>query len=1752
MLADVLNSVLSIKSPILYLFETYLGIKLDIANFSLDQENIFNAQLTNIKLEPNIINNKFLKDINIKITKGMIEKLELRLGIDTLEIKISKLSLSLMPVISINNEKNEEIKIDEEKEEKKEELKNNKPKEKEEKEQKGRISSLIENLLSKLKVSIDEIELIAFNYEITNKNLTLANPVICFNIYKIKYDKGKMKENLDKSYIRKNIWENKHFSIDAFCLKISKSFNPEDKDINKSDITTKKKFYDMNNNDNIMVINTEKGIHFYTNTKNEILGEVGDMQLIINLFQLELFKNFIDSYLTYLNLGKEPEKKDSKQENSNENINNTNIDYSNINKSVINNASNNEIMNLSINLKTFSLIILERNQNPTEVKLNEYSKDKMNEHFCYFEDNFFLFYLYNVSLQYSNKKNLTSLTIEEIGLNYIEYSSKEKKEEEIELVKRTGSEMSDNSNIGIFRNNEIFESIAEDGINVKEYYCSYDYRYDKNQILLIKNVKFEFTKGLKDKNKIYFELNSLVCNFHPIYLFKVLKLLYENSFLIKEVLFYNYDQINEEKKLNKGKDKPDENILIENDEDETGNKNGKENGDNLNISFLSVEEKEEEEDNDNSKENNITNNAKNIVYNSDLLFGNVNNENINPETDERISTKIKKIFSSLIMEIKIKVIELKVFSFKCEENFYNIINPFFNEFYFEHIYIMDIKDDFKQTRLKINEISSKDYFSIMIKNINIKNISNEDKNEFLIVKFYPLIISFSNNKILECFSDTFPIKFDLEKNEIDINIKINIFFKVKLFPYILSFVNIWKYTLLLFSIFQQRMIFNYDKGKNELEQMNYERDTLKYIEDNRNKKNKASNLSENNNNIINRGDCNILNVDIKIPLIRIEFDIITSKIKTFVNIKDTRLKCILNKLSNIINFSIKEIDSKEFDFKINAISLNLAMSQIEIENIDNQKLKSKNKKHRKNMNFNIVSPGESIEIYIENILRFKQKQKSLELNNEIKTHETKTDIDISIKEIKINPVESVLFLNDMYNVITREEIYNNSNNEKNKMLLSKSMQRISSSSYGSSNHKNKISILSIKQSVNSNNIKVEPNNKNSSELLNINFHVETIKCIIVDDTTFRNTELSINNINLKDKIFNIKNIQFYILYEIDDFGEKVLVDLCQINDINLSITEKEKNNMAYKVIISSIKLSFCKDSLKYIETVLDIVSDLISNCFVQAKKGNKIVITQKKDKLLGMRDTRMVDEQEAEVFGNDEAKSVCLTSQKNEFELDIEENYLDNLINEQEEVLEVIDQKFKSDLRMKKKENNEDSNLNLCIKKIDIGLYAGFDFESVVDIKCKTDNGNQEQNKKEEEGNIIILQNDSDDDNININEELNKNKGSKSNEKDNNFEIIEFNPYKKINGRERDNFLLFTTEEINLSILFVQNTSYEVEFNINKFEILDNLTNSKFKLLLFQKNNINIENDKEDDMEDNIDLDIEENNNQKFLSVFVDVSNSRNQLSANNYSDFNIICEISLSSLQLLIDQNSLLFILNFFIEDDKSQSNKEKGKDETKLKLYNIGQYHTERAFIEDIEFNEIILDDITGSQSDLLVDRTFYYITNFLFRKFNVNITYESSDLGFSFQNIYIPLIPNLKEYDFPFKEIKYKGFVTKEKFTDFFVEHFLGQLSKSNIIFQLLKSLSWTQPIINIFGDFFDIFISPFQSYKRNQGFMRGLFKGVKKFFFNLLSKNVYVGEKLIRTLTTFIGVTKSNNIGRNSFYERYILTDEKKKIYDYFYK
>ena len=1796
-----MSCIPSVKESIAYIFDNYLGIKLNLSNLCFDDNNNLFVQLTNINIEPNRINYNYLKNINIKLTKGIIGNIEIRIGVNTFEIKISKLSVMLMPVVSNNQNKEDDIKNEIEEndnEEKNENIKNNQTENK-----KGIIQSFIEYYLSKLKISIEEIELITFNYEIINKNLAYANPVLSFYIYNINYDIGETNEN---NFIRKNIWENKHFSIGGMCLRISKSFKnnnySKEEEINTNSLKPNKKetisvqgenkkninnIIDKNNNDNILLINSDKGIHFYTNTKNEILGDIGDIQLVINLFQLELLKNFIDTYSLYLNNNINKNIKKNKDDNKiKENIKKINSNSNINNNSVIINSSENEIMNIKINLNSFSIILLERTQNSDELKFYEFNIDKMTEHFCYFDDNFFIFILNNLCFQFDNKKKIISLKVDDISLNYIEYISKIKKEDEIE-IERVGSEYSE-CNESLLKSSSMYQSMAENEINLnKNNYCSYDFKYNKNQIIQIKNINFGFNFEIKDKKKLYLDLNSININFHPFFLFKILKILYENSFLIKEILFFNYNQNNDENKeedlleeennINNSNNKDidiDTNIKKENKK--------KENNENLDLSFLTCEE-DEDEDKEEEKEKQKENlygseiSGENKIYISQDLFGETNNY----EKKEKINDKIKNILKTLNIEIKIKTIEIRVYSFKCEENFCNIINPFFNEFYYEHIYIMDIKDDFKKNKLKINEITSSDYFNLIIKYLSLKSEKIENE-ENLILKFHSIVSSFTNNKILDILSDTYPVKYNLNENKIVVDLKFNLFFKVKLLPYMLSFVNIWKYTLLIFTIFQERMIYNYNKGKDELETMNFEEDVLKCFEQNKKIKKELMNNNELCNDVSTEDEDKLI-IEINIKAININLDILQKKIKSVTTINNIKLNYIINNNKQSIEFSINKIESNDLKFYINGIKLDLNITKIQNKNSMNR-IKSKTSKKIKKLKSHIIVPEEEMEIYIGNIIRLINRRNELDKNyNNKPKDEQIIDLNISINDIQLYPLEIILYANDIYNVIVKEEIINNNNISTNKKssLYRTSNMRTSSISSKDSKINNINNSLNIQEKNNENKLSNnKEKDKDKQSLNNINFKIFSIKCIINDEDNHRMTELNIRDINLKNNNISCDIIEFFIFYEIKGKNNKVKINLGQINNTNVEIKNNSNNNTSFNIIIDEIFFSICNDSFLYIENILDNVGNIVSSCFVQGQKSNKIVIAKKTDKLINTYDIEdNQDERESNLFGNNVAKSVCLLSNKNEFKLNIDPNYLDNLKNEKEEKEEqneIIDDIYKSNLKEKILKNHKENNLSLIIRKINIGLYCGLDFQSTVDIKTKSINYVNKNGEKNDNLNIINNNNNIIENNFNEqlkkiqknieksgeynkeNNEENKEEENEENEirnnlnlnideykknNDNNickkdsdsFELIELNPNKEINARQKNNYLLFAFDNLNLSILYEKKNSYEIEFSINDFEVIDNLQDSNFKRLLSARKNI---------------LD-DEKKNIPFLSIFVDISNSQNELSRNEYTDFNIACEISLASIQLMIHQNALLFILNFFIKKENIKKNDTKEKKEL-LKLYNMKQYHTKPSFILDSVFNQIIVEDFGEEQNDLIEDKNFLYITNFIFREFEVHITYESNDLGFSFQNIYIPLIPDLKDYPFVFNRITYKGFATIDEFTDFFVKHFVNQISKYNIIFNLLNSLSWTQPIFNIFGDFFDIFISPFQSYRKNQGFMHGLFKGIKKFFFNLLSKNVYAGEKMIRTLTTFIGVTKNNNIGKNSFYEKYILTDEKKKIYDYFYK
>ena len=266
---------------------------------------------------------------------------------------------------------------------------------------------------------------------------------------------------------------------------------------------------------------------------------------------------------------------------------------------------------------------------------------------------------------------------------------------------------------------------------------------------------------------------------------------------------------------------------------------------------------------------------------------------------------------------------------------------------------------------------------------------------------------------------------------------------------------------------------------------------------------------------------------------------------------------------------------------------------------------------------NIVPEG-SIEVFLETFIRLKNRIQQINNENEAslnKKEKTINNINISILNIQVEPLESILYFNDIYNVIMKEEICINNNNSKILILLDKSLLSMPMSSRKSkksfkSNLGDSLNEQKAKKSILSNFGSEEP-------LLVINFNISSTKAINKDETNHRQFELIVNNLNLKNANLSFKNIEFLIYYETKEFSVKIKVNLGYINNINLNIIEKKDFKISNYIIIEEIFFSFCnKNSFFYIENVMEGIKKIMSDCFIQAKKSNKIVIAKKKNNLI--------------------------------------------------------------------------------------------------------------------------------------------------------------------------------------------------------------------------------------------------------------------------------------------------------------------------------------------------------------------------------------------------------------------------------------------------------------------------------------------------------------------------------------------------------
>ena len=310
--------------------------------------------------------------------------------------------------------------------------------------------------------------------------------------------------------------------------------------------------------------------------------------------------------------------------------------------------------------------------------------------------------------------------------------------------------------------------------------------------------------------------------------------------------------------------------------------------------------------------------------------------------------------------------------------------------------------------------------------------------------------------------------------------------------------------------------------------------------------------------------------------------------------------------------------------------------------------------------------------------------------------------------------------------------------------------------------------------------------------------------------------------------------------------------------------------------------------------------------------------------------------------------------------------------------------------------------------------------------------------------------------------------------------------------------------EINLMNLSLLMEHTKIKLSLMSFDINDHIEGSKFSKIISK-------------------YDFKKTNND-FLTMNIDIQNQYLESNMRKIYDLNV----NISSINVLIDQLSLLFILKFF---------------EIKLKFFNEEEIKKddEELFNSKIEIPQQKKDEIQS------------FLQNVLINSFNVNFSYNSHKLSLSklVKLDYKELIniTNITDFKIEFKKYFEKNLTPLELGFCNIIDFWKDDIIKYQLANAVIHSLAFIRPFITIYEGFTGIFKQPIISYKKNEGVKKGIKKGFFNLFTSFTTQSLFLGEKMFRGVKGILNSNTSMSLGKDSLYKQWMYRfNEEKRGYD----
>ena len=438
----------------------------------------------------------------------------------------------------------------------------------------------------------------------------------------------------------------------------------------------------------------------------------------------------------------------------------------------------------------------------------------------------------------------------------------------------------------------------------------------------------------------------------------------------------------------------------------------------------------------------------------------------------------------------------------------------------------------------IDDITQSAYFII-----DIKDICVNMNNDTIIATINKINILFDNVPLLSLKN---ALQIEVENTKISFTLSLYIEADFKEVNEMISYCNMWNNTIMIYSVFAKRMMYNSNKVRKEI----YEK-YHGYPRPMQQSHSKGKNEAKEEEMTI------VIKIE-EIDTLLICENMNVGKNKEIINGKYPHVK--VNDMEGEINMkssmmtikgSVKEIKGEHLSFDCKDISTEMKMNTIIIEN------ETEKKNIVNTITFTSIQPDQCLDEYLMKI----SSLNSIEHKALHKKSKSVIALKGSLNHFDFDPIELLIYSRDIYAML------NYSNSERSNDSLNDSV--ISSNSTHEQSKKEEA--------------------KSSSDEYTFEFTVNEI--ISHFGTKDKTINLLLNNIIANSSIsLSVESLSLDITYT--DCNRIIKVPLLSIDSTSLSYKEKESIEIVFSV--NAITSSLCKDSLIYIKELSLYLSSLIS------------------------------------------------------------------------------------------------------------------------------------------------------------------------------------------------------------------------------------------------------------------------------------------------------------------------------------------------------------------------------------------------------------------------------------------------------------------------------------------------------------------------------------------------------------------------------